>query len=1084
MKYLSIQLLLALFIFTILEVKAQAAFSSANSGDWNNPSTWTLTGGTSATNYPVAGDDVTIQGGHTVEVNVISQAQSVNVTGATLSFNTSTVNSVLLLSDQLTISNASSIVMNMGTLTILGNVTVSAASSITQNGGAITVSGFIFVNAPTAITSPTTGTSLINVDLGIFSCVGGLTLTSATNATRIAELRVGLSAVNIVGALTTTTANSKITFSNVGVLTLAGVVTIPNASSFSAGNGKVLYVGIPGVDQTVAPLTYNRLSISGLGAGLKKITNTVTVTDTLALLTDTLTVTGLGVLNINNGATIVRTEGFLKDLPTFLGTVNLLYNGATNVTTGKEMPTNTTVLQNLVINNVSGVRLGADITVNTNITLQNGLLNTNSFTLNITNPAGGVGNDPAVSFTNGYVQGKINRSIDTSTGMRVFPFGISLVNGSRVLRLDYTSAPTVGGTLEVQHFEERAPSESGFPLTDGTITLVSSLPFYWRADATGLSGGNYILSLTAQGMIGIADYTALRVIKRPTSGGAWTLDGLAATNMGSNSEPTVIRNDMSGFSEFGIANKSTMFRTIGNVNFTSAANWETSEDGILWIAATSAPSAVSDNIIIYHQATLQFNATLDQVTVENGGILVVNTLVTLTLQDGTGTDLIIQNGGTLEIESFGVVEGLGSFTLNTGGTLKNSNTLGLQAINLSGTKTFNVGANYELDGLALQTLNSPIGFSANNLVINNIFGVKLNNPITVTGNLTVSLGTLDLNANLVDLGATGVLVENRVLNYLVVDNSTGLNETNKGGYIQVTNRPTTSTLTQIAGLGIHLADAGTVSINRYHYKATGMIGEGILKNYEVTGTPTNATMRIEFAPDELDNITPDNMLKLFRYNGTSWENQGGNWTNAMVDYVELTNITTFSPWTVGTEATPLPITLVHFEGKRTEGTNFVLLTWTTATEINNKGFEIEQSEDGTDFHQIGFVDGRGNSSTLNNYHFSFNNPNALYVRLKQMDLDGKFSYSPIRFVEGTASKLYFAPNPINNEVHLQGNIKADDVLNLEVVGTVGRILWRGKGKAIEVENDLNIALRNLKAGLYLFRLQANGKMTVQKMVKQ
>jgi hypothetical protein len=242
-------------------------------------------------------------------------------------------------------------------------------------------------------------------------------------------------------------------------------------------------------------------------------------------------------------------------------------------------------------------------------------------------------------------------------------------------------------------------------------------------------------------------------------------------------------------------------------------------------------------------------------------------------------------------------------------------------------------------------------------------------------------------------------------------------------------------------------------------------------------------MRIEFASDELGGITPDNTFKLFRYNGTNWINQGGTWTDAAVDYVELSDITTFSPWTTGSSSVPLPVTLIRFDAKRMNDIA-VLLTWETATEINNKGFEVEQSEDGLTYEKIAFIDGRGNSTSLNNYHLSFINPNDVYVRLKQVDMDGKFSYSPILFVEGITNKLYFAPNPTTNVLHLIGDVKADALFSLEVIGTSGQIIWQGKGKAIDIENDLNLALKNFKAGLYLFRLQTAGKVSVQKMVKQ
>ena len=65
----------------------------------------------------------------------------------------------------------------------------------------------------------------------------------------------------------------------------------------------------------------------------------------------------------------------------------------------------------------------------------------------------------------------------------------------------------------------------------------------------------------------------------------------------------------------------------------------------------------------------------------------------------------------------------------------------------------------------------------------------------------------------------------------------------------------------------NLTDAGIVNIDRYHYDAT-MGGTTIMKNYEITGTPSNTTMRIEFAADEALGVSVNSTLKLLRFNGT------------------------------------------------------------------------------------------------------------------------------------------------------------------------------------------------------------------------
>lgn len=89
----------------------------------------------------------------------------------------------------------------------------------------------------------------------------------------------------------------------------------------------------------------------------------------------------------------------------------------------------------------------------------------------------------------------------------------------------------------------------------------------------------------------------------------------------------------------------------------------------------------------------------------------------------------------------------------------------------------------------------------------------------------------------------------------------------------------------------------------------------------------------------------------------------------------------------------LPVEIISFTATQSE--HGVLIRWATATETNNDYFELQRSRDNTSWHQVARIKGYGNSMTPVNYQStdtaSVNGTN--YYRLKQMDFDGKFSYS-------------------------------------------------------------------------------------------
>ena len=166
-------------------------------------------------------------------------------------------------------------------------------------------------------------------------------------------------------------------------------------------------------------------------------------------------------------------------------------------------------------------------------------------------------------------------------------------------------------------------------------------------------------------------------------------------------------------------------------------------------------------------------------------------------------------------------------------------------------------------------------------------------------------------------------------------------------------------------------------------------------------------------------ITPLATMRVARYDGIStWQDEGNSATTGTVAAGTVTSnlVTSFSPFTLGsTVAVILPIELINFNATAQDNST-VVLKWITASEINNDRFEIERSKDGTDFVYIGSVKGAGNSVIQRNYLFTDFTPydGTSYYRLKQIDYDGKFTYTAIEPVTiENLQNIQLFPNPSN-----------------------------------------------------------------------
>ncbi|MEO6547467.1 MAG: DUF4331 family protein [Ferruginibacter sp.] len=116
---------------------------------------------------------------------------------------------------------------------------------------------------------------------------------------------------------------------------------------------------------------------------------------------------------------------------------------------------------------------------------------------------------------------------------------------------------------------------------------------------------------------------------------------------------------------------------------------------------------------------------------------------------------------------------------------------------------------------------------------------------------------------------------------------------------------------------------------------------------------------------------------------------------------------------------PLPVTFLDFTAEKVA--NQVQLTWKVTNEINNGYYEVEQSLGGGIFNKVGTVKAV-NSSTVHSYSFLHTTPDitkANYYRIKQLDIDGRFSYTPIRLVNFSGNSIFLiAPNPAKDYINI------------------------------------------------------------------
>ena len=481
-----------------------------------------------------------------------------------------------------------------------------------------------------------------------------------------------------------------------------------------------------------------------------------------------------------------------------------------------------------------------------------------------------------------------------------------------------------------------------------------------------------------------------------------------------------------------------------------------------------------------------------------------------------------QNGGQDSVYNNFIVEA-GTFNGGNNGTM----TLLKDLTYSGGTFTGGTGtARVRIGGTTPQTISGNITGTNrfNQLEMNNSAGLSIANNVDVAGALVLTKGliTPDVAAQL-KLTASATTSTGKATSYvngkLYRDFANGVAGTlpfpvGKYDNVSGTGRWGNISVSSPSGTGTWNAeyfnhDPSDDGFNNDDLDTD--VDSGIEKisqlEYWALEGPSPGTARVHLRWDAQSDVstaaTERDNLRVMQWNSQDkkWNSRGNSNMSGNSGYGSLRSNSSvnFSKqyFTLGStsETNALPVELVTFQAEAQE--KAVLLTWETASEINNDFFEVQRSLDGQAFEKIGEVAGQGSSNETHRYQFIDKQPleGTVYYRLKQVDYDGLYDYSDLVAMEWTYSaiaevtpitEVLMFPNPSEGGIftlRIHG-MQRNTVVSIKLIDMVGKVHLQ---KRVEAESLAGSGLRvspsgSLPAGLYFVNIQQGNHTFQEKLI--
>ena len=185
---------------------------------------------------------------------------------------------------------------------------------------------------------------------------------------------------------------------------------------------------------------------------------------------------------------------------------------------------------------------------------------------------------------------------------------------------------------------------------------------------------------------------------------------------------------------------------------------------------------------------------------------------------------------------------------------------------------------------------------------------------------------------------------------------------------------------------------------------------------------------------------------------------------------------------------PIPVNFLYFTAQK-QGQTASLLNWKTSQEINSNYFNVERSTDAVNFIYIGRVAAAGNSQVPVEYYFIDNYPASglNYYRLKQVDIDGHFTYTPsrlVRFDKLDVGVVKYFPNPTNGilNIELTASMKKEAKV-VNITNAAGVVMNQFK-LGINTDQFIQIDLGSYPKGVYFIQVKTESVNSTQRVVLQ
>lgn len=456
-------------------------------------------------------------------------------------------------------------------------------------------------------------------------------------------------------------------------------------------------------------------------------------------------------------------------------------------------------------------------------------------------------------------------------------------------------------------------------------------------------------------------------------------------------------------------------------------------------------------------------------------------------------DIIITSGRITINDSGG--GGDGDMFVNSGGsiTIRDGASLDLD----DGDVTVNSGGSITVDdGGILEILDNDdrtLTVDGGTLTMNGDLSVR--DDFIVEGGGTVTFGptaTADLQDDLIIEGGSNVLIEAGAV--ILVDEELDLDDSNLTIFGTITSNDEDN---------FNISDGSTLTINDPAVVEFGDLefegGDG--STVIVNGGTLTLTSEVDLNGEDDDQIIVndggtvivESDLEIGNAESIITVNSGGSFSAPSIDGVvyddpdDLPDNIDLQGGDFNIGGNPLPVELISFKADLIENDQTIQLKWATASEINNEGFHVQRSINGIDWVALGFVAGNGTTSDLNEYSFlDFGMRVSSYFRLRQVDYDGQFEYSPLLYVSlvhSSIDAINIYPNPTHSYITLDG--LQSEIYDVQVVDMTGKIILNSRNiNLTQSEMLINNLLRNKLAGIYLLKFSNPGHSEVIRLIKK